>query len=1351
MATHGKRSMWPEDLEHRAQRPQEIDQIQQRKRLKIGTGCDPFSTQAVNAIDSMFDRVISIASSHIPSLAKARRPHLATARSNDQKPQGYDTIASPSSSLPHNPWRPLTAADKEAKLDEVGPGYRKSTWATLASHPQKTTQTLETLSKPLGRAPATALLKTAGEASVVQDADGADSDSDVMEILSSDGEEASSFRSEGEEQYSDEEDEHDESEEESYESEEDVDADADADAQSDSVQYNDDDPMDRNQPIPLFDSDDDAQEDHTQPDLESTERQEYDSANEYEEEERDKDGKFYDDFEYAEEKEEEFEEEEVGEEEVEEDDVEEEEVDDEEVEDEEEIEEDERDHYIGSSSASRQVSFGEISSDEDAVEEREQSQEHMDVKEQDEDQDFDERHESIRGSQFRRSPDTTPIPLENNAEEEQEERSDVDEESEIRAADISLHKDDTYNEDEDGIYDDEHREDDAGEDDEDAEELANIDQQREALDSEHAILLESDDEAEDMPFEAEFESPGPMSGSQEYEEDPRNYDNGIDHEGHVEDQEDQEDQNREEAAENVMYEDQDDGEDERARQEEMAVDDQATETQREQERVLDAFQLVKEAGDDGEESVMEYDARQDEAPLVEVSVHVTAVETSGSAPDAKAGMDEISLTAMQGLTEVDMDAHMSDMTFGDPAQILADLEAMHNQSSLPEQPIVSHDMDHVNLLANILTVHRESDAHPSAHDAEAVSIDIVQQTVVAETWQHSVEDDTRQFDDLLPHSESIQRKDDESVYIQDETRNESSAQEEEQEQTEVQQDELPQNESILEQHMQVDKVETSHEVSGNHQDDENDISKPLRSVAEATAEAAIEETQQSQDKLDSEKAETQEDPQKASLPPQGDVSLLPESPAAVTSEEITRETSTTPQEPLVESRASPRKARLQRSGTMDVTAREGPANSAPAMMSRLTSMTEMDDQAMEQTPEGEKSSSSPKFLPNADFELEAPSLPSGRGRSEVDLLVKEAREFCARAPPSRTGSSPVSAGGSIGDHSMVTMPVMAPFSEVPTLFGTTGMSSGPTGLNLERRRSSVEMSQDQRSETASPRSTTSSTMRLPPTPTIGVVDLAEEKVIQSTMVGSHALRKFIHTPLPKGGSPSTHGSTGHGAGPTHSRSTSLEPNISPRCSLHYQQQQQQQQQQSLGSGGNMFTFGFGQTPLGVNLGTPPAPPVFGSQGGISPSRSVGFGFGSSISPSSNWSKDFSGDGAMPLHGGNPLSSSFSSTSTAKEMALSSISEDDHSTSEAKESNGTMAVAANENMENENETDKDESEQGEESAWNSEVETEGVVEVVAEDGASTASPSLALSEPRVLNKSKKKKKFGRSQKKNKTRR
>ncbi|KAG0202449.1 hypothetical protein BGX28_005025 [Mortierella sp. GBA30] len=255
--------------------------------------------------------------------------------------------------------------------------------------------------------------------------------------------------------------------------------------------------------------------------------------------------------------------------------------------------------------------------------------------------------------------------------------------------------------------------------------------------------------------------------------------------------------------------------------------------------------------------------------------------------------------------------------------------------------------------------------------------------------------------------------------------------------------------------------------------------------------------------------------------------------------------------------------------------------------------------------------------------------PSVR-RGEVALLVEEARAFCSNVRTSaRAGSSPStmvssssskpainSSSGSIS--MMTTSTVDADGLEMTAGQNTAlvrGSSSPSRSLGFARRRVSLGMgmdhdkgvnrstsiSTDEQQEQQQPQQQqqqqqhvlsssissnpssslfTSNASSFPPismTPRkSGVVDLAAEKVIQSTVVGSHALRPFINPPSPVG--------SGHHLG---SRSSSQEPSavVSPQKQHHHQ----------------TSTFSFGQTPFGLV-----------SPGSSSTTTGVGFGFGSSF-------------------------------------------------------------------------------------------------------------------------------------------
>ncbi|KAF9309216.1 hypothetical protein BG003_010026 [Podila horticola] len=516
-----------------------------------------------------------------------------------------------------------------------------------------------------------------------------------------------------------------------------------------------------------------------------------------------------------------------------------------------------------------------------------------------------------------------------------------------------------------------------------------------------------------------------------------------------------------------------------------------------------------------------------------------------------------------------------DTTFTQPNRYLTEVHPVQNQTSLSET-LVTHDMDDVHLLANFLEVHQDAGSRneipvslhtqdvdavvvleESVHYAEPVqpeeTVQIVETVQLKETIQH---EETAQYEKTTQHEALIQH---EQPIDHDETMKEGD---------------VPHEES-----MQLDEAGDREEFSeggANHHDVPSFIDSdiiPLETKNDDTTSQQVETSNVSE-----------------------------------ATPETVPESSEEPQE-------SPRNARLLRSGTMAITAREGrafverqerqegtsvegrarKAHSVPTMVTRRTAVSESQQQEKDSQEDVLEASSSlsPRFLPEADFGRSTPPTTSVRrgGGGEVDLLVKEAREFCGRvSPASRTGSSP----GSLGSHYSAPIIAPPPLGHAPPS-GVINADS-PQGYTIdpsEKSLTSGEWSGDAHADTSSP-------TRMTPTKR-GVVDLAEENVIQSTVVGSHALRKFIHPPASLGAS--SHGTNAHGSSQAQSRSSSLEPVISPR--IHH----------------NNSMFSFGQNPLGLTLGAPPAPPAFGSVLEPAPAVSVGYGFGSTIAPGGAVARD----------------------------------------------------------------------------------------------------------------------------------
>ncbi|KAG0035738.1 hypothetical protein BGZ81_000031 [Podila clonocystis] len=508
-------------------------------------------------------------------------------------------------------------------------------------------------------------------------------------------------------------------------------------------------------------------------------------------------------------------------------------------------------------------------------------------------------------------------------------------------------------------------------------------------------------------------------------------------------------------------------------------------------------------------------------------------------------------------------------TFTQPNQYLAEVHPVQNQTSLSET-LVTHDMDDVHLLANFLEVHQDAESRietpVSSHSQDVDAVVTLKDSI------HYGE--PVQIEETVQPEDTVQLV--ETVQLKEAFQHEASSQYEET----VEYDEMEEGHTEQEESIQPD------ETGGGEEFGQNEVKH--HSVQSLNDDDII-------------PMETKDDDSTSQQVATSNIfEVLPEA-VPVTIPESSQE----PQE-------SPRNSRLMRSGTMVITAREGrafierqerqegisvegrtrKAHSAPSMVTRRAAASEDHQQAKDSQEDGLEvsSSPSPRFLPDADFGRSTPLNTSVRrgGGGEVDLLVKEAREFCGRvSPASRTGSSPGSLGG------LYSAPIIAPppFGHAsPSHALNADSTQGYIADSSEKIRTNGEWSRDSHADTSSPTSTTASAT----TPTKrGVVDLAEENVIQSTVVGSHALRKFIHPPPSMG--TSSHGTNTHGSGQAQSRSSSLEPVISPRT-LH-----------------SNSMFSFGQNPLGLILGTPPAPPAFGSVP-VSAPASVGYGFGSTIAP-----------------------------------------------------------------------------------------------------------------------------------------
>ncbi|KAF9280752.1 hypothetical protein BGZ68_007035 [Mortierella alpina] len=310
----------------------------------------------------------------------------------------------------------------------------------------------------------------------------------------------------------------------------------------------------------------------------------------------------------------------------------------------------------------------------------------------------------------------------------------------------------------------------------------------------------------------------------------------------------------------------------------------------------------------------------------------------------------------------------------------------------------------------------------------------------------------------------------------------------------------------------------------------------------------------------------------------------------------------------------PRKTRLARTGTMAQTVREGKAyiehveakqgslNSKPSQPSSTAPLTLEDLTGPADVALTVDESSEPSVMAT-NINLPQPSFRRG----ELALLVEEARAFCSGVPmPSRAGSglAPVVSPSSVASMSAFSATTEADLADLAAQSANARGGSPSRLLGFPRRRVSLTSSTAETdkpvdrssigsgsepqhvlsSSISSTTSSGSSSYQQVVTPRkVGVVDLAAEKVIQSTVVGSHALRPFINPPSPAG------------SGLAGSRSNSQEPTFSVVSPPHSQ-------------ASPFFTFG--QTPLGIM--NPTTGSGTSSGAGALGSASVGFGFGSSF-------------------------------------------------------------------------------------------------------------------------------------------
>ncbi|KAG0366948.1 hypothetical protein BC939DRAFT_458515 [Gamsiella multidivaricata] len=295
----------------------------------------------------------------------------------------------------------------------------------------------------------------------------------------------------------------------------------------------------------------------------------------------------------------------------------------------------------------------------------------------------------------------------------------------------------------------------------------------------------------------------------------------------------------------------------------------------------------------------------------------------------------------------------------------------------------------------------------------------------------------------------------------------------------------------------------------------------------------------------------------------------------------------------------PRRARMARTSTIVQTVRDGKAfiehtatkSSSDSKTKHRLQQQHSESSEMVTSESLGDSTSTPVNTPVVSGLAESAHVARYRGdRGGMKLLVEEARAFCSGVPVSvRTGSSSNASFGATAPSSLSSLGSLVVDTLSPSLPRAQSSGSSPSRLTgIARRRISLENGVDPPAELdhttgVSTAEATTSHQHL------GVVDLVAEKVIQSTVVGSHALRPFITSPASIGqvGTSVISGS-GSGSGQTGSRSNSQEPHVaSPKTSHSHMSPSH--------LGMSVFSFGQ-QAPFGNRLGSP----------------SVGFGFGSSF-------------------------------------------------------------------------------------------------------------------------------------------
>ncbi|KAF8975212.1 hypothetical protein BGZ46_009349 [Entomortierella lignicola] len=229
----------------------------------------------------------------------------------------------------------------------------------------------------------------------------------------------------------------------------------------------------------------------------------------------------------------------------------------------------------------------------------------------------------------------------------------------------------------------------------------------------------------------------------------------------------------------------------------------------------------------------------------------------------------------------------------------------------------------------------------------------------------------------------------------------------------------------------------------------------------------------------------------------------------------------------------PRRSRLTRTGTMVQTVKDGKA--FIEQIEAKSSPSKKNSQSMQPFSNAADISNDIPLSPTlsaisaSESNAESVSTTTGsmRQRSEVRLLVEEARAFCSGIPgPSRTGSSISSASAppALSNPTQAYRPLTVDTIASLPLKAQSAGSSPSRGLSFIRRRISVGDGNESSSSVGSEQQTLASlTSSTSPSRIggVGVVDLAAENVIQSTVVGSHALRLFINSPLPAGSNSGT--------------------------------------------------------------------------------------------------------------------------------------------------------------------------------------------------------------------------------------